>query len=181
MGVHTGEPLVATTGYVGIDVHRAARIGAAAHGGQILLSERTRQAVGEDLGEEVYFSPVGTQRFKGLSEPIDVLQVTAPGLQTGFGPINTGALEEEPPAAGTAPYKGLLRFDERDAPLFFGRERVTDQIIALLQRERLLAVVGASGSGKSSIVRAGLIPHLKARTDERWRTYVLTPTADPVG
>lgn len=180
MGVHTGEPLVASTGYVGIDVHRAARIGAAAHGGQVLLSQRTRQSVDDDLGHEVSFVSVGVQRFKGLSEPIEVLQLAASGLQTGFGPIGAGAPEEEPPAPGSAPYKGLLRFDERDAPLFFGRERASEQIVQLLERERLLAVVGASGSGKSSIVRAGLIPLLKSRTAKRWRTYVLTPTADPM-
>ena len=180
MGIHTGEPLVASTGYVGIDVHRAARIGAAAHGGQVLVSERTRQAVATDLGDEVSFVSVGVQRFKGLSEPIEILQVAAPGLEAEFGPIGTGEPDQEPPAPGDAPYKGLLRFDERDAPLFFGRERVTDRIREMLERERLLAVVGASGSGKSSIVRAGLIPQLKAGATERWRSYLITPTSDPM-
>ncbi len=49
MGLHTGEPLIASTGYVGMDVHRAARIGDAAHGGQVLISQTTRELVVRDL------------------------------------------------------------------------------------------------------------------------------------
>jgi class 3 adenylate cyclase len=50
IGIHTGEPLVSAEGYVGIDVHRAARIAAAGHGGQVLLSETTRQLLGDESG-----------------------------------------------------------------------------------------------------------------------------------
>jgi class 3 adenylate cyclase len=48
--LHTGEPLIASTGYVGMDVHRAARIGDAAHGGQVLISRTTRELVARDRG-----------------------------------------------------------------------------------------------------------------------------------
>jgi hypothetical protein len=64
-------------------------------------------------------------------------------------------LPAEPEAV--SPYKGLLYFDEADAPLFFGREQVTAELLDHLRQHRFLAVVGASGSGKSSVVRAGVI------------------------
>ncbi|MGB0387131.1 MAG: CHAT domain-containing protein, partial [Ardenticatenaceae bacterium] len=68
---------------------------------------------------------------------------------------------EEGPAPGAPPFKGLRYFDEQDSPRFFGRERLTAELVAHLRSHRVLAVVGASGSGKSSLVRAGLIPALK--------------------
>lgn len=93
------------------------------------------------------------------------------------------ARQEEPPAPGLAPYKGLLFFDESDADLFFGREALTARLVermtdlALDSSLRFLAVVGASGSGKSSLVRAGLLAALKRAG---WCTYVFTPTAQPL-
>jgi formylglycine-generating enzyme required for sulfatase activity len=83
------------------------------------------------------------------------------------------------------PFIGLRPFDEPDAPRFFGR---TEQIAALLRRlgeTRFLAVVGTSGCGKSSLVRAGLIPSLKrgylASAGSRWRIAVMRPGSDPFG
>lgn len=61
------------------------------------------------------------------------------------------------------PYRGLSAFQESDTPLFFGRERFTERILKKLERGAIVGVIGASGSGKSSIVRAGVIPMLKAR------------------
>ena len=71
-------------------------------------------------------------------------------------------LEKLPPEAGDPPYQGLQYFNERDASRFFGREQLTARVIGRLQRTRFLAVIGASGSGKSSLVRAGVIPALKS-------------------
>ena len=71
-------------------------------------------------------------------------------------------LEKLPPEAGDPPYQGLQYFDERDASRFFGREQLTIRVIGRLARTRFLAVIGASGSGKSSLVRAGVIPVLKS-------------------
>src|SRR5512141_1520512 len=71
-------------------------------------------------------------------------------------------LETLPPEPGDPPYKGLQYFDETDAGHFFGREELTGRLIGRLHRSRFLAIVGASGSGKSSVVRAGMIPALKA-------------------
>jgi WD40 repeat protein len=93
---------------------------------------------------------------------------------------------EDAPALGLPPFKGLLYFDEADADLFFGRETLTARLIDRLAvgieaGERFLAVVGASGSGKSSVVRAGLIPALRWRSPSaNWPIHVLTPTARPL-
>ena len=97
---------------------------------------------------------------------------------------------EDAPGLGLCPYKGLNYFDETDADLFVGREaltaKLTERVLSLTSngsppRTRFLAIVGASGSGKSSLVRAGLIPALrwnKASAD--WQIYILTPTAHPL-
>ncbi|MGB7710271.1 MAG: CHAT domain-containing protein [Microcoleus sp.] len=66
----------------------------------------------------------------------------------------------------TCPYRGLFAFREEDAPFFFGREAFTNQLAAAINRKQLVAVIGASGSGKSSAVFAGLIPEL--RSQENW-------------
>jgi energy-coupling factor transporter ATP-binding protein EcfA2 len=66
----------------------------------------------------------------------------------------------------TCPYRGLFAFREEDAPFFFGREVFTNQLAAAINRKQLVAVIGASGSGKSSAVFAGLIPQL--RSQENW-------------
>jgi class 3 adenylate cyclase/CheY-like chemotaxis protein len=81
MGIHTGEALVGTEGYVGIDVHRAARIGAAAHGGQVVLSQ---QAADQAAGVET--RRLGDFRLAGLSEPQCLFQLVAPGLDDEFPP-----------------------------------------------------------------------------------------------
>ena len=73
--------------------------------------------------------------------------------------------EEKPTATpGQPPFKGLTFFDEPDAPLFFGRERLIGELVNHLAKHPFLAVIGASGSGKSSLVRAGVIPALKGDT-----------------
>jgi len=93
---------------------------------------------------------------------------------------------EDAPAAGLPPYKGLYYFDESDAEWFFGREELTETLVnhvntGLASNQRFLAVVGASGSGKSSVVRAGLIPALRWRQPSSgWPVYVITPTAHPL-
>jgi WD40 repeat protein/transcriptional regulator with XRE-family HTH domain len=97
---------------------------------------------------------------------------------------------EDAPATGLSPYKGLNYFDESDSDFFVGRElltaKLTERVLALTSvgsssEMRFLAVVGASGSGKSSLVRAGLVSALrwnKASTD--WYIHVLIPTAHPL-
>jgi tetratricopeptide (TPR) repeat protein/energy-coupling factor transporter ATP-binding protein EcfA2 len=83
------------------------------------------------------------------------------------------------------PFPGLRPFDTDEYNLFFGRDGQSDELLARLARTRFLAVVGTSGSGKSSLIRAGLIPALYggllAQTGSAWRIAVMRPGNDPVG
>jgi WD40 repeat protein/class 3 adenylate cyclase len=87
------------------------------------------------------------------------------------------------PGADDCPYKGLASFDEDDARLFFGRERLVGELAARTVGAGLLAVVGASGSGKSSVIAAGLVPSLRAGLlpgSQRWRSFVMRPGEHPL-
>lgn len=90
-----------------------------------------------------------------------------------------GALGQVKPESGKSPYMGLRYFDTSDADLFYGREALTLELLVRVQQESFLAIVGASGSGKSSVARAGLIPAWKKK-NERGIVYVITPTAHPL-
>ena len=81
----------------------------------------------------------------------------------------------EEPVEGEPPYMGMRYFDTADAGLFFGREALSRELAARVEKEPFLAIVGASGSGKSSVARAGLIPALK-----KGAVHVITPTAHPL-
>ena len=97
---------------------------------------------------------------------------------------------EDAPAPGLCPYKGLNFYDESDADLFVGRETLTARLVERVlsmtsngkaAEERFLAVVGASGSGKSSLVRAGVVPALRwNKISAGWMSYVFTPTEHPL-
>ena len=83
------------------------------------------------------------------------------------------------------PFPGLRPFEEEENHLFFGREGQSDELLSRLQRTRFLAVVGTSGSGKSSLVRAGLLPALyggmMAGAGSGWRIAVMRPGHSPLG
>src|SRR5215212_3687134 len=180
MGLHTGEPLIASTGYVGMDVHRAARIGDAGNGGQILLSPTTRELVLQDLPEGLTIQDLGEHRLKDMKYPASIYQLVVAGLPTDFAPIRTKFSGTESPTPGEAPFKGLQFFDVDDSDLFFGRETLTTKLMNRLQDVNFLSVIiGASGSGKSSLVRAGLVPMLK-KGSANWQVHILTPTAHPL-
>ena len=89
MGLHSGEPKASGQGYVGIGVHRAARVGAAAHGGQVLLSETARALAADDLPAGVSLRDLGVHRLKDIDEPVRLYQVVATGLQERFPPLRT--------------------------------------------------------------------------------------------
>src|SRR5262249_50278337 len=83
----------------------------------------------------------------------------------------------------SCPYKGLAAYQPEDARRFFGREALIDELVRRLRLNKVLVVGGPSGSGKSSLVRAGLIPALSAGAlpgSERWRIALLTPGRDPL-
>jgi energy-coupling factor transporter ATP-binding protein EcfA2 len=85
----------------------------------------------------------------------------------------------------TNPFPGLRLFEFHESHLFFGRDGQSEQLIAKLGNARFLAIVGTSGSGKSSLVRAGLLPALlggfMATAGSRWRIAIMRPGNDPIG
>ncbi len=126
MGVHTGEPIVWAEGYAGVDVHRGARICAAAHGGQVVLSERTRSLV-----DGVAVRDLGAHRLKDLSEPQSLYQLgdaQFPPLRT----LHTTNLPIQP------------------TPLV-GRERELAEASALVHAHRIVTLLGPGGSGKTRL------------------------------
>jgi WD40 repeat protein/energy-coupling factor transporter ATP-binding protein EcfA2 len=95
-----------------------------------------------------------------------ILQVTAAAVQTRI--LNT-----------TSPYRGLKRFDSDNKDLFFGRDRAIAHLIEAIGQKNLILLLGASGSGKSSLVRAGLIPQLAERLGSKFHSFTFTPDRDP--
>ena len=135
MGIHTGEPTVSATGYVGLDVHRGARICAAAHGGQVLVSLATRELV--DGADSVSFMDVGEHQLSDLTGPQPLFQVVADGLETAFPPPRS--LTGRPT---NLPIQGT--------PLV-GRERELAELAALMTRSRLVTLTGPGGIGKTRL------------------------------
>ncbi|MDX1436792.1 MAG: helix-turn-helix domain-containing protein [Anaerolineales bacterium] len=150
-----------------------------------------------ELSIAVGYSDTQISRLENNERMPDLATVTArfvPALHLEDQPVVAARLlelaealrREDAPAAGLTPYTGLYYFDEADAELFFGREALTERLVARLSErtgsdQRFLAIVGASGSGKSSVVRAGLIPALRWQQDfSGWPIFVLTPTAHPL-
>ena len=89
MGLHTGESTLTTSGYVGLDVHRAARICAAGHGGQTLLSQTTHTLVEHDLPAGVHLRDLGAHRLKDLQRPERLYQLVIPDLPADFPPLKS--------------------------------------------------------------------------------------------
>jgi WD40 repeat protein len=104
--------------------------------------------------------------------------MAAIGIEEGELPVS-----DLTPAEVACPYMGLAAFEAQDADYFFGREELVAELTARLAGTRFLAVVGPSGSGKSSLVKAGLLPAVWAGAlpgSEDWQTLVLTPGAHPL-
>lgn len=150
MGLHTGKPLRAETGYVGMDVHRAARICAAGNGGQILLSQSTRDAVEKNLHERVTLQDLGEHRLKDLHRPEHLFQALHPELPSQFPPLRS---------LSVLPHNLPIQLTS-----FVGREREMVEVNRLLSITHLLTLTGAGGCGKTRLalrVGAGLLDQFR--------------------
>jgi predicted ATPase/class 3 adenylate cyclase len=137
MGIHTGEAMLGGDNYVGLDVHRAARVASAGHGGQVLISDTTRALVDRALTEGVELKDLGSHRLKDLPTPEHIYQLVIGGLQADFPPIKS--LDARP--------------NNLPMPVttFVGRERQIEEIKARLAVSRLLTLTGPGGTGKTRL------------------------------
>jgi predicted ATPase/class 3 adenylate cyclase len=136
IGIHTGEAALGGDDYVGLDVHRAARISAAGHGGQILLSAATRALVEHGLPSGVSLRSLGRHRLKDLPHPEELHQLVIDGLPSEFPPPRSLEVPTNLPAPVTS---------------FVGRDRELAEIGELLGAVRLLTLTGAGGCGKTRL------------------------------
>ena len=168
-GIHTGEVQQRDGDYLGPTVNLAARVRGQADGGQIFLSTTTRDLVAARLPPACELVDLGAYRLKGVSAPEHLHALRGPGLTT-------------PLSGSECPYRGLPAFEPDDRRFFFGREDVVADLAGRLRPGRLLAVVGASGSGKSSVLRAGVVAAVLAgEVDGIDRATIVTPGADAQG
>ncbi len=162
--VHAGEAVERDGDYFGPAVNRAARLRAIATGGQILMSHAVAELVRDHLPDDSDLVELGAKELRDLERPERVFALVEPGRP---GRDVVGAV---------CPYPGLQAFEPEDHERFFGRDALTDVLAAQATANRFLAVAGASGSGKSSLLRAGLVPRLQADA----RVLVMTPGAHPL-
>ncbi len=137
MGLHTGEGILGGDNYVGLDVHKAARISAAAHGGQILISAATRALIGSDLPDGASVTDLGEHRLKDLAHVERLFQVSVAGLRDEFPPPNS--VEAAP-----------VNLPELLSS-FVGRKHELDTLLEPLAASRLVTLVGIGGSGKTRL------------------------------
>jgi predicted ATPase/class 3 adenylate cyclase len=137
IGIHTGSPEIGEEGYVGIDVHRAARICAAAHGGQVVVSQPTRELVATSAPAGLSFRSLGLHRLKDFPAPTSLYQLVGEGLDDEFAPLRT---------LGGASLPALHH-------RLVGRRAEREEIEHLLARDdvRLVTLTGPGGAGKSRL------------------------------
>src|SRR5438105_1845014 len=164
MGLHTGEPQRTAEGYVGLDVHLAARLMSAGHGGQVLLSQATRHLVEHHLPDGVSLQDLGEHRLKDLQQKSHLFQLVIAGLPADFPPLK--ALDTHPHNLPVQP-----------TPLI-GRQREVAAVQQLLLREdvRLLTLTGPGGSGKT---RLGL--HIAAELSDHFTDGISFVNLAPIG
>lgn len=145
MGLHTGLGTLGGSNYLGLDVHRAARIAAAAHGGQVVLSEATAVLTERSLPTDTSLRDLGKHRLKDLSSPETILQLDIEDLPREFPPLSTlDAVPNNLPLQVTS---------------FVGRDQLLEEAHRLLDRTRLLTLLGPGGTGKTrlSLQLAGMV------------------------
>jgi predicted ATPase/class 3 adenylate cyclase len=164
MGIHTGEAILAGDDYVGLDLHRAARICNAGHGCQVLLSETARSLVTSTLPDELELRDLGEHRLKDLSRPEHLFQLVALGLPDRFPGLRT--LDTSPNNLPT------------ELTSFIGRTDELARLRELMLGTRLLTLTGPGGTGKTRLALA-LAADLIDRFPEGVFWVPLAPISEP--
>jgi predicted ATPase/class 3 adenylate cyclase len=138
IGVHVGEAVLGGRDYTGIDVHRTARVMAAGHGGQVLVTQAARDLAIGSAPDQIGFLDLGSHSLRDLPDPEHLYQIVAPGLTSDFPPPRTQASAAE---------ARLPTFLTR----FIGRTREIAEVEDLVGRERLVTLTGAGGTGKTRL------------------------------
>ena len=138
MGIHTGDGRKMGSTYVGLDVHRVARIAGAGHGGQILVSAATCALAERSLPDGAELQDLGQHRLKDLDTPEHLFQLLVPDLPSDFPPLGSlgGGRADHLPAQLTS---------------FVGRDREMRDLLELLPRSQLLTLTGPGGTGKTRL------------------------------
>ena len=139
MGIHSGEAARTPVGLVGLEVHRAARIAAVAHGGQIVLSAAAAALLSDSLPAGASLRDLGLHRLKDLGRPERIFQLDADGLPTAFPPL---ASLDNPKLRNNLPAQ---------ASSFIGRDAQLAEVRRLLEGSRLVTLAGAGGAGKTRL------------------------------
>jgi predicted ATPase/class 3 adenylate cyclase len=164
MGIHTGDGILGGDDYVGIDVHRAARIADAGHGGQVILSDATRGLVQHALPAGASLRDLGVHRLRGISDPERLHQLVINGLASDFpAPRTLDATPNNLPLQLTS---------------FVGREEQIAEVERLLGQTRLLTLTGPGGSGKSRLALR-VAAELLTRFPDGSCFVDLSPVTDP--
>ena len=164
MGLHTGRAVVVGEHYLGLDIHQAARIAGAAHGGQVLISEATRSRVEAALPGGVALRDLGRHRLKDIEHPTHLWDLVIGGLNSEFPAIKT--LDARP--TNLPPQRTS----------FLGRERELSEVSALLAATRLLTLTGPGGTGKTRLALKVANDHLDRFSDGVFFAD-LSPIFDP--
>jgi len=164
MGLHTGEAVLVGDQYMGIDIHLAARIAAAGHGGEVVISENTKDLVEESLPDGVALRDLGRHRLKDIERPIHLWDLVIDGLPSAFPEIKT--LEARP--TNLPPQRTS----------FIGREREVADVTALLAGARLVTLLGPGGTGKTRLALRVASDHLDRFPDGVFFVD-LAPITDP--
>ncbi len=139
MGIHTGEVAGATTGLVGYEVHRAARIAAVGHGSQVLLSSAAAGLVEDSLPEQVALRDLGPHRLKDLGRPETIFQLVVEDLNSSFPPLRS---LDNPELANNLP---------ASLNPFVGRTAELAEVRRLVLESRLVTLTGSGGAGKTRL------------------------------
>jgi WD40 repeat protein/class 3 adenylate cyclase len=189
IGLDAGEAVPVDGGFRGGALNLAARLCSIAGPAEILASPAVTHLARKVDG--VTYVDRGAVRLKGLDQPVQVLRLRAEAedaaddlaFRRALGSSGVRLAPTVPDGVVPNPYKGLRAFEETDAADFFGREELIEQLVERLGTTRFLAVVGPSGSGKSSVVRAGLIPSLRRGAipgSEGWPIADMFPGPHPL-